>query len=80
LWPVYVRYYQNRKLGTVSQHLLPVQGIIIDDDSVVWRIEVVGAIMNTETMDARKLYWLSGCLAGIGGAMLTISALGLLLL
>lgn len=40
----------------------------------------MGSILNTDTMDARKLYWLSGCLAGVGGAMLTISALGLLLL
>lgn len=34
---------------------------------------------NSMRIDGRKLYWLSGCLAGIGGAMLTISALGLLL-
>ena len=36
--------------------------------------------METGMMDARKLYWFSGCLAGIGAAMLAVSALGLILL
>ncbi|WP_279246653.1 hypothetical protein [Candidatus Litorirhabdus singularis] len=36
--------------------------------------------MDAEIMDPRKLYWLSGCLAGVGGAMLAIAGLGLLLL
>ena len=31
-------------------------------------------------VDPKKLYWLSGCLAGLGCTMMAVSAVGLMLL